>query len=194
MENRTYTKLYRIMHWAIAICILLLLCTIFLRMTWLNKEHVADIIQEYNATVDISLTRDQLIVLAKKIRKPMWDWHIYLGYALLGLYIIRMSLPFLGYMKISNPRKQGLASKTRFHYWMYIIFYVCLAVSLVTGLFIVWGPKSLKNSFEFIHKLSIYYLIPYIIIHLTGVLWAEFTDRTGIVSKIISGQKQPPNE
>ena len=41
---------------------------------------------------------------------------------------------------------------------------------------------------EDIHVLSIYYLVPFIIIHLTGVLWAEFTDQKGIVSRIVSGE------
>ncbi|PIV48953.1 MAG: cytochrome B, partial [Flavobacteriaceae bacterium CG02_land_8_20_14_3_00_34_13] len=40
-------KIYRIIHWAIAISFLLLLITIFLRLTWLNKFNVAAIIQEY---------------------------------------------------------------------------------------------------------------------------------------------------
>ncbi len=182
------------MHWAIAINLILLLCTIFLRLTWLNKEHVADIIQQYLTSNDISLSRDQLIVLAKKIRKPMWDWHIYLGYSMLGLYTIRMTLSFFGIMQISNPRKKGLESKTRFQYWVYIIFYLFLATSLITGLFIEWGPKSWKSSIESIHELSIYYLIAFIIIHLTGVLWAEFTDRRGIISRIISGDRKRTKE
>jgi cytochrome b561 len=163
-------------------------------MTWLNKEHVADIIQQYLTSNDISLTRDQLIVLAKKIRKPMWDWHIYLGYSMLGLYIIRMTLPLFGLMQYSNPRKKGLGIHTRFQYWVYIIFYIFIAASLITGLFIEWGPKSWKSFIESIHELSIYYLIAFIIIHLTGVLWAEYTDRRGIVSKIISGDRKPTNE
>jgi hypothetical protein len=70
------------MHWSIAICTILLLVTIFLRMTWMNKDHVADIIQNYLADKNTSLSRDELIVLAKQIRKPMWVWHIYLGYVL----------------------------------------------------------------------------------------------------------------
>jgi cytochrome b561 len=81
MENKTYTTIYRIMHWAIAICMILLLLTIFLRLTWMNKNNVSDIIQDFLATTNVSLSEDETILLAKKIRKPMWDWHIYLGYS-----------------------------------------------------------------------------------------------------------------
>ena len=89
MKHRNYSPIYRIMHWAIALCMILLLFTIFLRLTWMNKDNVADIIQNYLSTKDITLSREELIVLAKQIRKPMWDWHIYLGYILTGLFVMQ---------------------------------------------------------------------------------------------------------
>jgi len=190
METRTYTTIYRIMHWAIAICMLLLLLTIFLRLTWMNKNNVSDIIQDYLATTNVSLSEDETILLAKKIRKPMWDWHIYLGYALVGLYSIRMLLPFFGHMKFSNPFRKELSSKTKFQYTLYIIFYICVAISLITGLIIEFGPKTLKKSMESIHELSIYYLLGFIVLHIGGVLYAEFTTNKGIISKIVSGDKK----
>jgi cytochrome b561 len=191
MENKDYTAIYRIMHWAMAICVFLILITIFLRLTWLNKNHLADIIQNYLATTDKSLSQDQLIVLAKQIRKPMWDWHIYLGYALTVLYSIRMLLPvFSGHLKLQNPFGKQLTLKTKFQYWVYLVFYMFVAISLITGLVIELGPKSIKNSMEEIHVLSIYYLVAYIIIHLGGVFWSELTTEQGIISKIISGKRR----
>ncbi len=178
------------MHWAIAICMLLLLITIFLRLTWMNKDNVADIIQSYLATTDQALTRDQAIVLAKQIRKPMWQWHIYLGYVLTGLYAIRMALPFLGHMKFSSPFSKALSLKVKFQYWVYLVFYACVAVSLTTGLIIDFGPKNLKEPMEEIHVLSIYYLVTFIALHLGGVLMAEFTSDNGIISRIVSGNKR----
>ena len=69
MKNREYFAIYRIMHWSIAICMTLLLVTIFLRLTWMNKNNVALIIQDYLATTDQKLTQDQLITIAKKIER-----------------------------------------------------------------------------------------------------------------------------
>lgn len=178
------------MHWAIALCMIFLLITIFLRLTWMNKEHVADIIQSYLAATDKSLSREELIVLAKQIRKPMWNWHIYAGYILTGLFCLRLALPFFGKMKLANPFNSQLALKVKFQYWVYLVFYVCLAISLITGLTIEFGPKSMKNSMEEIHVLSIYYLIPFLIIHIGGVLFAEFTTQSGIISRIVSGTKR----
>ncbi|MNF54450.1 hypothetical protein D3C84_358800 [compost metagenome] len=187
MENKTYSTAYRIVHWAIAISMILLLLTIFLRLTWMNKNHVADIIQNYLSTTDQTLSRDQAIILAKQIRKPMWDWHIYIGYVLVGLYAIRLVLPFFGQMQFSNPLKKELTIKAKFQYWVYIVFYVCVAVSLITGLIIEFGSKNLKKPMEEIHVLSIYYLLAFIFLHLGGVILAELTTEQGIISKIVSG-------
>jgi cytochrome b561 len=190
MEKREYSTIYRIMHWSIAISMLLLLVTIFLRLTWMNKDNMADIIQNYLADNQLDLSRDQIIVLAKQIRKPMWDWHIYLGYILTGLYVIRMSLPFFGQMRFVSPLKRQTSFKEKIQFWAYIVFYACVAVSLITGLIIKHGPKNLKETMEEVHELSIYYLVAFLLVHLTGVLIAEFTDQKGIVSKIVSGSDQ----
>lgn len=190
MISRPYSTIYRVMHWAIALCMTLLLLTIFLRLTWMNKDHMADIIQGYLAKTEQTLSRDELIVLAKQIRKPMWDWHIYLGYALTGLFAVRLALPFFGSMKFASPFNKQLPLKVKFQYWVYLIFYICLTISLTTGLIIEFGPKSMKEPTEEIHVLSIYYLVPFLVLHLGGVLLAEFTTQPGIISRIVNGNKQ----
>ena len=156
----------------------------------MNKNNVANIIQDFLKDTDQTLSQDQLIDLAKKIRKPMWIWHIYLGYVLTALFSLRFILPFFGQMKFQNPLAKNLTLKEKFQKWVYIIFYVCVVVSLVTGLVIEFGPKDLKHTMEEIHVLSIYYLIGFIVIHLGGVLMAEFTNQKGIISRIVSGSKK----
>ncbi len=191
METRNYSKVYRILHWLIAFSFILLLITIFLRKTWMEKNHVAEIIQAFLADKGYpALPEDDAILLAKKIRKPMWDWHIYLGYILTGLYCIRLAVPFFGEMKFSSPFKAGLDMKTKFQFWVYLVFYVCTAVSLITGLIIEFGPKEYKKPMEEIHELSLYYLLGFMILHFGGVLIAELTSDKGLVSRIISGSKK----
>lgn len=187
MEDTHYSKIYRILHWAIAIAFVLLLITIFLRLTWMNKHHVSDIIRNYLSTTDVQLSQEQSIALAKKIRQPMWNWHIYLGYILVGLFSLRFVLPAFGTMKFQNPFEKGLTPKMKFKKWTYIIFYLCVIVSLTTGLLMEFGPKEWKHPVEDIHVLGIYYLIGFIIIHLVGVFQAEFSNNKGIISRIVSG-------
>lgn len=190
MENLKYSKIYRIIHWAIAVSFLLLLVTIFLRLTWMNKNNVAAIIQDYLSGTDQVLSQDQLIILAKKIRQPMWNWHIYIGYVLTGLFSLRFMLPLFGNMKFQSPFVKNLSIKEKFQKWTYIIFYLCVVISLVTGLIIEFGPKELKVPMEEIHVLGIYYLVGFIVIHLAGVFVAEFTNQKGIISRIVSGSKK----
>jgi len=155
----------------------------------MNKFNVSAIIQDYlNGTGQV-LSQDQLIALAKKIRQPMWNWHIYIGYVLVGLFIVRFILPVFGHMKIQNPFEKKLSAKMKFQKWTYIVFYFCVIVSLTTGMIIELGPKEYKKSMEEIHVLGVYYLIAFIVIHVAGILIAEFTDQKGIVSSIISGTK-----
>jgi len=189
MEKIKYSKIYRIIHWLIAISFLLLLITIFLRLTWMNKYNVASIIENFLSGTDQTLSQNQLIVLAKQIRKPMWNWHIYIGYVLTGLFSLRFILPVFGHMKIQNPFDKKLSTKVKLQKWMYIIFYTCTIISIATGLIIELGPKNLKKPMEEIHVLSIYYLISFIVIHLAGVLIAELTDQKGIISRIINGSQ-----
>ncbi|MFO7674055.1 MAG: cytochrome b/b6 domain-containing protein [Lutibacter sp.] len=189
MKIKHYSAVYRFMHWSIAICMILMLLTIFLRLTWMNKNNVAEIIQNYLNTAGQSLTQDQLIVLAKKIRQPMWDWHIYLGYILTGLFSIRFLLPIFGAMKFQRPFKKELIFKEKFQNFIYLVFYGCVIISLSTGLLIKFGPSTIKILMQDIHVLSIYYLVAFIILHLSGVLWSEFTNQKGIISKIVSGIK-----
>ncbi|MBK5209189.1 MAG: cytochrome b/b6 domain-containing protein [Flavobacteriaceae bacterium] len=177
METTKYSRIYRIVHWTIAVTFMLLLITIFLRLTWMNKYNVAAIIQNYLSDTDQFLTQEQLIALAKKIRQPMWNWHIYLGYVLTGLFSLRFILPLFGEMKFQNPFDKNLTIKEKFKKWIYLIFYLCVIISLTTGLIIEFGSKELKKPMEEIHVLSIYYLIGFIILHWTGIFIAQFTDQ-----------------
>jgi cytochrome b len=113
-----------------------------------------------------------------------------LGYVLVGLYCIRLALPFFGEMKFTSPFQKDLDTKTKFQYWTYLIFYVFTGISLITGLIIEWGPKTYKKPMEEIHELSIYYLLAFIVIHFGGVLVAELGSQKGIISKIISGNEK----
>lgn len=189
MEKRNYSVIYRLMHWSIAFCMLFILFTVFLRLTWMNKENVANIMQKYFADTNTSLTREQLIDLAKQIRKPMWVWHNYTGYVLSALFFLRLTLPFFGELKFANPFTKQLPLKVKFQYWVYLVFYVCVVISLATGLAIEFGPGNMKNTVEEIHVLSIYYLLTFLVLHIGGILIAEFTVNPGIISRIVRGTK-----
>lgn len=172
------------MHWAIAFCILFMLFTVFLRLTWLNKVNISEILGSELSQRDVNLSSEELQKIAKKIRKPMWNWHVYIGYVLIGLYAIRLILPFFGQMKFKNPLRQKTKGK-KFQQWAYLVFYVGLAVTLTTGFLLVNGSPAWKKGLESIHELSLYYILTFIVIHFTGILLAEYGSEKGIISRII---------
>ena len=191
MQVRPFDRTFRFMHWSLATLMFLLLGTIFLRLTWLEKYSVAEIIHAFATDQQINISQDQAVTLAKKIRKPMWQWHIWLGYAITAVYVLRMLLPLFGRMRFASPKQAGLDAKTRFQYWVYLVFYLLLGASLSTGLLIEFGPNAWHEAVEELHVLSIYYFVAYMLLHLGGVFLAEFTSLPGLISRVISGDKQP---
>lgn len=190
MQKRTYSPIFRIMHWAIALCMLFMLLTIFLRLNWMNKNHMAGILLEQLNGLSIDLAEEDAVKIAKQIRKPMWNWHIWIGYVLVGLYILRMILAAAKKMIFLNPFQHGLSGKEKFQAWLYVSFYVFIGITLATGFLIVNGPDSIHDLMEEIHVLSLYYILTFVFLHIGGVLVADFTDDKGIISRVIGGGKK----
>lgn len=134
-------------------------------------------------SIDIEITKDQAIKIAKQIRSPMFDWHLIVGYIAAGVYVLRL---------IYNSTKKNLYSPKntteKFQLWVYRVFYIFLGFTLITGLLIRFGPDFLHDVAENIHKMTLYYLIPFLILHFTGLILAEIGSEKGIVSKMIGGK------
>ena len=180
----SYTLFDRILHWAMAFGILFIMLTVFLRLNWMEKNHVAAILTDNLSNLDIEVSKDQAIKIAKQIRKPMFDWHITIGYVVAVIFALRM----LFYDKNKKPFNP-ITTKEKFQAWVYRIFYILLGITLITGLLIEFGPDSIYKTTEDIHKLTLYYIIPFLILHFVGILLAELGSKKGIVSKMIGGNK-----
>lgn len=189
MREKRFNLASRLLHWAIAFTFLYILLTVFLRMGWMNKTGMGTIIQDNLAESKITISSDEASALGKKVRKPMWDTHIIAGYVLIGLFAIRLILMWVQGLGFANPLKAGVSFYEKFKSWVYIIFYVLLAVSLFTGFMKVNGPDSLEHLMEDIHVQSLYYSIAFIFIHTVGVILADGGKERGIISKMISGDK-----
>jgi cytochrome b561 len=189
MRETRFNLASRLIHWVIAFTFLYILLTVLLRMGWMNKVNVGDILQENLAKDGINLDRDTAGNLAKKVRRPMWDTHIIAGYVLIGLYVVRMIINYVQGFGFESPLKAGISGYKKFKSWIYVLFYTFLAGSLITGLLIEFGPGSVHEISEEIHKLALYYMIAFIVLHLVGVIIADGTRERGIISKIISGDR-----
>lgn len=189
MNEKRFNLANRLIHWAIAATVLFLLLTVFLRLGWMNKDNMGSIIQESLAKSGTNISKEDAATIGKSVRKPMWNYHVLAGYVLIGLYVIRIIVTSIQGIAYPSPFSRGISLKNRFKSWLYIVFYVLMAVSLITGFMVVNGPKDLKEAMEFIHVKSLYYMITFIILHIGGVLLADFGEEKGIVSKMISGDK-----
>jgi cytochrome b561 len=169
-----YTFINRFLHWGIAIIMTFILLTILLRLGWLNKFHLAEILNENLRARGIVLPEEELIVVAKKIRKPMWNWHIYSGYALTVLYTLRILYNvFSKRFKGSAVAAMRRESRGSLQSLTYLVFYLFVFVSLATGLLIENGPKAWKGTLEGIHEWSLWYLVAFIALHFIGLALSE---------------------
>lgn len=188
MSDYKFSTAHRLIHWALAFSVLFLFLTILLRMGWMNKNHMAEIIQTQLTEMNITITPEQAVTVAKSIRNHMWQWHIYAGYAIIVIYILRGVLAVKQGWLFYNPLSKETPKNERFKSWVYLIFYLLLSFSLVTGLLIEFGPASIKHEIEELHEKSLIYLIAFIVLHLFGLIIAELGKEKGIISKMISGK------
>lgn len=90
---------------------------------------------------------------------------------------MRYLFSLFGNMKFPHLFKKQLSLKVKFQKWIYLIFYVLVTISIITGLIIEFGSGDFVKPMKIVHKLSLHYLIPFIVIHLTGVLVKWYLDR-----------------
>jgi len=190
MKDKRFSLASRLIHWAIAFTFLYLLVTVLLRMGWMNRGSMGTIIQNGLGEEGVTVNEDVATKVAKQVRRPMWETHIIAGYVLTGLYVVRMIINYIQGAGFASPFAKNLSGYQRFRSWVYVLFYIFVAGSLITGLLIEFGPGSIHEISEEIHKLSLYYMVGFIALHLVGVVVADGTKERGIISKIISGDKQ----
>lgn len=72
--------------------------------------------------------------------------------------------------------------------WTYVYFYLFVLVSIITGVCLRKGffPEW-KADIEAVHKWGIYWFPIFIILHLLGIIIAEYSSKKGIVSKMVGG-------
>jgi len=187
----TYTRTHRILHWLIAGVFLFILLTVVLRQNWMNKDQISDIVLAKLSEKGMHLSEADAVKIGKAVRYPMWRWHVWAGYVLIGLYLIRMIVFRLQGATFKSPFKKHLITKERFKSVIYVLFYSCFGTTLLTGMVIVWLPRSwqqLHHIAKVIHIQSLYYAVTFIVLHLGGLVIGELGKDKGIISRMIHGK------
>ena len=186
-----YTLQFRLWHWLNAIVVLGLVATVLLRWTFLSKHTNGDILVEKLLSFGISITPDQGVILAKALRIQLWEWHIILGYAFLGLVLFRVYLYFkdtshkVAFSELDTHHKAIYAS----YYILYTTFFIMVATGFFIYLYKDLGvSKDFAHDVKEIHELVYYYIAIFIPLHLAGVFFADATKENGLVSSMINGK------
>lgn len=184
-QSNKFTFLHRFLHWIIAIAMSILFLTGFLRMYWMGKKAVAEAI----FSQELEVTKDQAKAVYKTLREPMWEWHELFSKIMIFAFLARIIYMLVKGIRFPNPFKSNQLIKERLQGFAYVYFYLFVFISAFTGI-------CLENDFlsnyheqiEAVHKWGIYWFPIFILLHLAGILFAEYSDKRGITSKMIGGE------
>ena len=187
---KKFTKLHRIIHWAIAAVMSVLFITGFLRMYWMSRKTISAAVSEGLAKENLKLPDESLRAIAKSIINPMFDWHINFAYVLVFAYLLRFVYMFVKGVKFPNPFSSSSVGKEKFQGFLYIIFYILLALQIGTGVVLMYelGSEAMMERAEEVHKFAVYWLPTFVLVHFTGIVIAETTDKKRVASKMIGGE------
>jgi hypothetical protein len=77
MREQRFNLAHRLIHWDIAFTMLFILLTNLLRIGWMNKDRVGNIIQQNQRKAHNGINAKDASCMGKAIRESMWNWHIW---------------------------------------------------------------------------------------------------------------------
>jgi len=202
---KKYSSGIRLWHWLNAIVISGSLITVLLNSTLFKTRANAGFIQSQLKSAGASVTTDQARAAAHAISDKIWDIHVYFGYTLAALLLLRIITEFFQLAdqklirKIKTAYHQYFVIKkerelSKHEFWvktLYAIFYLMLLTMVVTGLCLAFEDdvpwlKSI-HPIRQVHSFTMYLIIAFIVVHLAGVFLAERKDSRGIISDMVNG-------
>lgn len=186
---KKYTVLHRILHWVFAIVILVLFTTGFLRIIWMSKSVISNAVNKNLEIKNLNLDKQSLRTIVHSVQDPMFEWHVYAAYIITFAFLARIIYMIVKGIKFPNPFLKNTSKKDKFQGFIYLGFYVLIAVQIITGGILKFeiGSESLADLAETVHKLAVYWTPIFILLHLAGIAISENTNRKGITSKMIGG-------
>lgn len=182
--HKKFTIVHRLLHWTMALAMPVLFITGFLRMYWMGKGAVAEAI----ASQDIEVTKEQSKAVYKALREPMWQWHELFAKVMIIAFLVRIIYMIAKGIRFPNPFKSNQSLKMRLQGFTYVYFYAFVAISAFTGICLEYAfLPQWKQSIEAVHKWGVYWFPIFILLHLAGIVLAEFSNNKGITSKMIGG-------
>lgn len=192
----------RIWHWLNAAVISGLLLTVLLRKTFLSWRTNSEIISSKLDSAGLVITPELAKDIAVTIRNPLWDWHIYLGYTLGVLFVLRLLIAFFSKKEslfsvvLNSFKTKAILKPECRHYYLvkltYVLFYIMTLMMLLTGIVLIFKEnmgldKSLSSIVKEVHEVAMWFFVAFILTHVAGVIYTEVKEEPGLVSDMISG-------
>jgi Ni/Fe-hydrogenase 1 B-type cytochrome subunit len=191
MFKRKQPLSLRLWHWANAITISALFCTVILRETFLNGKDNKKFLLEKAAEVGAVLSEEQARHLARALMNQMWQWHPIIGFVAIALLLFR-GLIYFQHRK--SPRtNEDKPLQYKIVKVSHKLFYVFLGYMGISGVMMYWEenlhiPENFVHLLKESHEALLWFFVVFTILHIVGVVKAEQTpEDRGIISDMING-------
>ena len=206
--TKDYRAPLRFWHWVSALLISALLATILFQKVIVNSRSAVPEFQQVLSKDNVVLTTQQARSLTHIISERIWEWHIYIGLALVGFWLLRVAMELRGpaemrfsarllevarRYRLAPPAEKGAVGKILFTKGTYALFYAFLAVMCITGLILTYHNEvalfdKIEHTAEEIHNVTMWLIIGFFVVHVVGVVWTEITKDHGLISRMVSGE------
>ena len=204
---KDYRAPLRFWHWANALLISLQLITILFQKVIVKSKSAVPEFQQAMSKANVTITAKQGGAFAHIISERIWTWHIYFGWTLVALWVLRLGLQLTGpselrfsarlmeilrRYRLAPPADKSKAGKILFAKTTYALFYIFLTIMVATGLIMVYEDTAFFGPMHHIageiHNVTMYLIMGFIALHVVGVVWAETKEDHGLVSRMVGGE------
>lgn len=196
----------RIWHWSLFLFVFASFATVLLASTVFRTRNTVAMVttelQAKGATID----KDQARAVAHAYSDKLWDLHKWLGFGICLLVLVRIII------ELTGPRPERLSvqlrkalklkptdrqSKSQLQKYIqvkriYVIFYTAILLMALTGLGLAFEDvpflRTAHSAIKQLHGFLQWVIYGFVLIHLAGVILAEFGTHKGLVSRMIHGR------
>ena len=187
---KKYSAPHRMIHFVIGVSMVVLFVTGYFRMYWMGRKQISEAVSNEMTAKGIEITKESLGAISKAIINPMFEWHVYFAYIAAFAFLARIVYMLVKGIRFPNPFSKISAPKEKFQGMMYIVFYILMAITIMTGFALKFeiGTEEMRETAETVHKYAVYWLPAFVALHFAGIVIAEHTGRKGTASEMIGGE------
>ncbi len=193
----------RIWHWLTFLFFAASVTTVLLNSTVFKTRYNIAMVQEQVQKEGGSITEKQARSVAHEYSDKLWDIHKLIGFGLsfLMLWRIIAEVTIAKEKRLKTRIQHAMRlkddSSEKKHYltvqYSYIVFYILFLAMVITGLILAFEDlewlKAIHKPAKNIHGFIQYGLYAFMALHIIGVIRADITKYSGIVSRMINGKE-----